>query len=579
MNIAASTSKQTILNSLLSEYSFGKIQSAINLNEEGLLAECRISGKKKDAGPFCGQMNFSFSPFRFDGTEAEEQSGQVLFTGKAFGGRPLLGIMQGGDKGEKARAVYSYSACVAQAMKDGVDLPSNGAGGVLYKQAKDKISLLFLPQKIFDFSARNASGSDCALLQNIWQDKNLSGPRALAFVRAVLIYQTLSNEFPFPAENLEARQADILDAKYLPLKNKVNGASQKLSEQLSYALEYGSSAFEAKLQESGLSQKNSGGEETKIEWLDKDFCLDELAKELGLSPDGSVHGVERKSPLSQKEFEEEAKKILGKKNARSKASRTIRRNRALFIIGVVLIAASLFFGHSVRRDKLSRPTTISLTALQSAEVFFSGLHSMDTILMQASSKGSQAQGIIDSVSNLYVASKMRDAFSQTVGTVSPETYVFREDLSDKWIYGITNFKLGENEQSLLDADNRKSAPALKERPTPLKAKDGEQKTIWASYYNVHNEGYQSDIQVQKTKGKVTLTFIKNRWLATSFDMASDEKIYSLEEFLEDRKNALKKTNGDAVEAAKLLKEKYEWIPSDKEMTAARIEYEIRMSQE
>ncbi len=574
MNIAASTEKQTILNSLLSESAFGKIQSAINLNEEGVLAECGAA----DGGLFSPSVRFEFKSFRFDGTEAEKESGQVLFTGKGFGGRPLLAIMQASDAGEKARAVYAYCACVTQAIKENVFLPANGAGGVLYKQTKGKASLLFLPESVFEFAAHNANAGDYAKLQAVWQDKNLRGHRAAAFVRAALVYHALSGQLPFPAENLEERQADILDARYLPLKNTVNGASEKLSGQLSYALEYGSAAFEQKMQESGLSAKN-GGDGAKIEWADKDFALEDLAAELGLAPDGSVHGVERKSAVSQKEFEEAAKKLLQKKSVRAKASRGLRRNRALFVTGIFLIAGSLFFGRSVRNDKLGRPTTVSLSARQTAEVFFSGLHSMNTILMQYSCKGKQAKGLVESVSNLYVASKMRDAFSQTVGTVTPEIYVYRSDLSNKWIYGITNFKLGEDSETLAQADNRKSAPTPKQKPVPLKAQNGETRILWASYYRVHNEGNESDISVEKTAGPVTLTFVKNRWLVTGLDLAAEESQCPLKEFLADREASLKAADGDAILAARSLRQKYEWIPNDKEMAAARIECETRMKRE
>ena len=573
MNIAASTEKQTILNSLLSEAAFGKIQSAINLNEEGVLAECA-------AGAFAPDARFLFKPFRFDGTEAEKESGQVLFTGKGFGGRTLLAIIQGGDKAQKARAAFAYSACAAQAIKEGIALPANGAGGVLYKETKNGASLLFLPQGIFEFAAHNAAAEDYAKLQAVWQDKNLSGARAVAYIRAVLIYQTLAGGLPFPALDLEERQADILDARYLPLKNKVNGANERLSGQLSYALEYGSAAFEAKMQESGLSAKNGAGDSSaKIEWLDKDFCLAELAAELGLAHDGSVAAFERKAIASQKDFEEEARRLLQKKSVKARASRSLRRNRALFIFGVFLIAASLFFGRSVRRDKLMRPTTISLNERETAELFFSGFHSMNTIVMQESSKGTEATQLIKSTANVHVSSKMRDAFSKTVGTVTPEIYVYRPDLSDKWIYGITNFMLGPDSTNMSEADNRKSAPTLKQKPVALKVKNGQTALLDISYFRVYNEGPQSDIKVEKVIGSVALTFTKNRWLVTGLSLDSREETFSIKEFLADREAALEAEQGDALMAAKKLKEKYKWIPSDKEMAAARIECETRMRQE
>ncbi|MBO7122923.1 MAG: hypothetical protein J6V90_06545 [Treponema sp.] len=584
MNIAASTQKRTFLNSLLSEAAFGKAQGAFDLNENGLLAECRTAAGQL----FSDKMTFSFRAFRFDGTEAEKQSGQVLFTGAGFGGRTLLAIMQADDQAQKARAVFAYAACVRQATIEGRSLPANGAGGVLYKETKNGAALLFLPQGIFEFAAHNAASEEYAKLQAVWQDKNLSGARAVSYVRAVLIYQALCGEFPFPAQDLEERQADILDARYLPLKNKINGVSAELSEQISYALEYGSAAFESKMQESGLSQKGSGdgqsipganGSSPKIEWLDKDFCLEELAAELGLAPDGSVHGVERKTSTSQKDFEEEARRLLQKKSVKAKASRSLRRNRALFIFGVFLIAISLFFGRSVRRDKLMRPTTISLSERETAELFFSGFHSTNTILMQESSKGKDASELIKSTANIHVSSKMRDAFSKTVGTVTPEIYVYRPDLSDKWIYGITNFALGSDSSNMKEADNRKSAPTLKQKPAALKVKNGQTALLNVSYYRVYNEGAQSDISVEKVLGTVSLTFAKNRWLVTGLDLKTQEAPCSIKEFLADREAALEAEQGDALLAARKLKEKYEWIPTDKEMAAARIECETRMRQE
>ncbi len=577
MNIAASAAKQTILNSLLSESAFGKIQAAIDLNEEGLLAESACGPDEL----FTQKARFSFKPFRFDGTEAEKQSGQVLFTGKGFGGRPLLAVLQSSDAAQKARAVFAYASCVTQAIKEGRALPANGAGGVLYKEAKGKASLLFLPQNIFEFSARNAASKDYSLLQAVWQDKNLLDARAPAFVRACVVYQALAGCFPFPAENMEERQADIFDAKYLPIQNSVNGINPRLAAQISYALEYGSAAFEQKLQESGLSKNGAGKGDggAKVEWLDKDFALAELAAELGLKADGSVAAVERKSAVSQKEFEEEAKKILGKKAARAGASRTLRRNRALFIAGVFLIAGSLFFGRSVRRDKLMRPTTISLSPRQTAEVFFSGLHTMNTILMQAASGGKSAKSLVESTSNIYVASKMRDAFSQTVGTVTPELYLYRPDLSDKWIFGITNFELGEDSSSLTQADNKKSAPLYKEKPVPLSVKNGSEKKLAVRFFRVHNEGGESDISVEKIQGSATLVFKKDRWLVNDITFPQDEKIYSMKEFADDRADAMQKADGDPIEAAKILRQKYEWIPSAREMAAARIEVETKMRQE
>lgn len=562
MNIVAGSKRKTVLNSFLNETDFGKIQRALDLNESGIFAECR--GKE-----FSSEMIFTFAPWKFTSTEVESQSALVLFTGSGFEGRTLLALMQSQSPFEKARAVFAYSACVTQAARQKVELPANGAGGILYGESDGKIALLFLPQKVFDFAARNTSEKDYAMIQGVWQDKaflsenkaDSSNPRALFFTRAVLVYSALSGEFPFPKENLEERQADILDANYLPLKNKVNGISDELSDLVAFDLERSSQAAEkGKVKEHG--DESARG-----------FCFDELAYELGLQKDGTVKEFHRESKIGKDEFDAQAKKILGKKNARTRTRRIVRRNAALLIAATILAIVALFVRQSAHKSSMLRPTTISLTAQESAEVFFSGMHDVDIVKMQVSSKGKKVQKILDSVGNIHVASKMRSAYSQGEVLLTPEFWLYRNELQDSWQFGITNFMLGEDSAQLAPADNRKVAPRLKERPVPQSEKDGTKKILAASFYRVHSEGPDSEIIAEKIYGNVELTFVKNRWLVTDSDLLSESENISFEEFNAQEKDALEQCGGDAIAAAEILREKYDWIPTSQAMHDARIEYE------
>lgn len=562
MNIVAGSKRKTVLNSFLNETDFGKIQRALDLNESGILAECR--GKE-----FSSEMIFTFAPWKFTSTEVESQSALVLFTGSGFEGRTLLALMQSQSPFEKARAVFAYSACVTQAARQKVELPANGAGGILYGESDGKIALLFLPQKVFDFAARNTSEKDYAMIQGVWQDKaflsenkaDSSNPRALFFTRAVLVYSALSGEFPFPKENLEERQADILDANYLPLKNKVNGISDELSDLVAFDLERSSQAAEkGKVKEHG--DESARG-----------FCFDELAYELGLQKDGTVKEFHRESKIGKDEFDAQAKKILGKKNARTRTRRIVRRNAALLIAATILAIVALFVRQSAHKSSMMRPTTISLTARESAEVFFSGMHDVDIVKMQVSSKGKKVQKILDSVGNIHVASKMRSAYSQGEVLLTPEFWLYRNELQDSWQFGITNFMLGEDSAQLAPADNRKVAPRLKERPVPQSEKDGTKKILAVSFYRVHSEGPDSEIIAEKIYGNVELTFVKNRWLVTDSDLLSESENISFEEFNAQKKDALEQCGGDAIAAAEILRKKYDWIPTSQAMHDARIEYE------
>lgn len=564
MNIVAGNKRQTILNSFLSEYSFGKIQYTLNLNDAGILAE----SEKKE---FSQNLNFKFSEWKFSGTESEPKSGNVLFTGKGFEGRTILAILQSNSKGEKARAIFAYSACVAQAVKQGAELPANGAGGILYGETKNKIRILFLPPNIFEFSARNAGDSEYQKLQGVWQDQNFlsknkndaNNARALLFTRAVFIYNALSGELPFPKENLEERQADILDANYLPLENKINGVSEILSNALSFDLERASS--------------KSDSAQIKEQLLDgeRNFCFEELRRELALEKNGDVADAQRKPKLSDAEFKALAKKILSQKNTRAEASRTFRRNATQFTVGVILLIAILITSHYIRKDNLTKPTTLSLSARETVEVFFTGMHTVDINLMQYSSKGKSAQHLSDSVGNIHVASKMRSAYSQESGILSPEMWLYEPELQDSWQFGLTNFLLGENGTSLEAADNRKIAPRRLEKPAPISEKNGAKKTFDISFFRVHSEGPESDISAEKFWGTVETTFVKNRWLLTEANLNSEENKISMREFEAERKSALEQSGGDAIAAAEILREKYEWIPTQAAMHNAQIEYETQ----
>ncbi|MDE5581774.1 MAG: hypothetical protein K2I95_10205 [Treponemataceae bacterium] len=387
--------------------------------------------------------------------------------------------------------------------------------------------------------------------------------RALFFTRAVFIYNALSGELPFPKENLEERQADILDANYLPLENKINGVSEILSNALSFDLERASSKSDS----TQIKEQLPDGE--------RNFCFEELRREFALEKNGDVADAQRKPKLSDEEFKALAKKILGKKNTRAEASRAFRRNATQFTVGVILLIAILITSHYIRKDNLTKPTTLSLSARETVEVFFTGMHTIDTNLMQYSSNGKSAQRLSDSVGNIHVASKMRSAYSQESGILSPEMWLYKPELQDSWQFGLTNFLLGENGTSLEAANNRKVAPRRIEKPEPISEKNGAKKTFDISFFRVHSEGPESDISAEKFWGTAETTFVKNRWLLTEANLNSEENKIPMQEFEAERKTALEQSGGDAILAAEILREKYEWIPTQAAMHNAQIEYETQ----
>lgn len=577
MNIAAGSEKKTILNSLLTESAFSKIVLTLNLAEKGILA-------KADGKIFSpDKLKFTFTEWSFEGTTVEDQSNEVMFEGKGFEGRPLLAVLQSNQQAVKARAVFSLAACIGQALKENISLPANGAGGILYRENNGKPEFLFLPENLFEKASANASGENYAELQGFWLDKSFFSDneacynknRALSFIRAAVIYNALTEELPFPEIDTEARQTDILDASYLPLKNKINGISEKLSDTISYALEYGSEAFSKEREASGLSVNK-----TEIKYADIDFPLEELSGELGLKEDGSIQIREHTKLLSDEEFEKQNQKFISKKKSKTDRTRFVRRNIASLVIAGIITVLVLAGVRSIYKESLSKPTSISLNETQTVEAFFSGLHNMDINLMSAVSAGKGVKPMIDSVSNVYVSSKMRSAYQLSTGTLTPEFWLYRhQQLPEYYQYGITGFEITEN-GTVTEGNSRFAAPKKKSRPEPVSRKedgspvnegDTAQKTV--SFNLVHSEGPQFPIISCRTSGYVTLWFHKNRWLVTGVEMSQTEESYNQEEFNSDFNKYIEETDGDILATAVKLSEKYPWVPGQKAIRQARIEYE------
>ena len=70
-------------------------------------------------------------------------------------------------------------------------------------------------------------------------------------------------------------------------------------------------------------------------------------------------------------------------------------------------------------------------------------------------------------------------------------------------------------------------------------------------------------------------FVKNRWLLTEANLNSEENKIPMQEFEAERKSAFEQSGGDAIAAAEILREKYEWIPTQAAMHNAQIEYETQ----
>lgn len=550
MNIAFSTKEETTLNTGLKENAFCKTRLSMHLGNEGMIAEADAKEL------FCGKGNFTFSPWIFSGTKIDNKTENVFFTGSGFDSTTLFEILNSENQTLKMQSTFAVISCITDALQKNIPLVASGAGGILESFTKDsKVKILFLPPILFEQSILNAAKKDYAENQGQWLNKNLDSFASLIFLRSVIAYKALSNKMPFTKEDTSDIQTDILDKNYSRLVDEVNGISIPLSNAVSDGIEF------------NLSEKETSQNE-------KDFPLDVLKTEIGLQDNGEVLDVVRTTKISDSEFKTENEKRRKTQIRKIERKRIIRRNTTIILGSLLLLAFISNFSFLRYRDSLKSPTSVSLTSVQTMQAFYTGMHNQDISLMQKMAKGKNPNRYTDIVSHMYVTTKTRAAYELSTGTLTPELWLYRHDLKTYWQFGITNLLI-DGKTASYDF----TSPKKGDKNLALKIEDekpilsGDTKNHAISYYMVFSQGLDAPITIEKYSGTLTLTYKKDRWLITKIDLENISLSEDMSNFESDYTSALEQSLSNPVDAVKLLRAKYPWLPD--EITMQKIESEVK----
>jgi hypothetical protein len=541
----------------LNEYAFSKTGFSALITECGYIAEAD--------GTLSPETVFTFKPWYFSGikTIGNGDDAHVFFCGEGFSGKPLSDIL---SLRTYERASASFAACLAisQASREHRFEEVPGAGGIYASVPggqTGKISLLFLPPRLFENISACRGRELYSALQGAWISKPLRTPAsALSFTAAVIAYRAVTGNLPYPSADETERNADMLDRNYLRLEHAVNGISPALAESIDSALDAPWAARQKKApQEIPVKALPAGA----------------LFTELGLgSSDGTLLTPEHPDALSEELFRKKVDSYYKAKEQQVKTGRAIRRNTAVitgtFLVAAVIAAAA--FGKY--REDLTKPTSRGLTSSQTVQAFYMGIHTQDVELLSCISSGRDANRYSDTVSQFYVTSKMRDTYQIASAIVTPESWMFfqaRDKTPEKrGVFGITSFMI----------DGSEAVPAVKvpkrgDRTHPVTGGTGAPFAKNATavhtvrYYLVHTEGENNDFYTEYHTDIVTLTWKGDRWIVTGIKETVQESTTLNSVFLADYQKALETFSGDPAAAVSFLKPQYPWLPDNEVMLKAR----------
>ena len=512
--------KKIRLNSNLDETMFGKTKSSLLLEETGILAE-------KNGGKWN-----KFSEWKFDEIKTEDE--KVYFCGN-FSGKTLLSLIETEppESLKTDEAVFAVCEIYANAIEENVKIPCNGAAGILVNLEEGKI--LLLPEKTFDRAAANFGKNLYNYFQNDWRDFIATGNSAAGFALGTMAYFAAAKKLPYSEEN----DKKISDRNFIPLEQEINGINKNLAAAVDSLL-------------LGKTLKNP-------------FPLDELKKQ--------IFGKEsEKHKIPEAEFEKKAQKFRAAQRSRLKRLRFVRKNiavvAAVLCAGIFITVAVL----SIAGENAKKPSAIGLDSAQVTEVFYKGIHTMDTDLMLCAAKDCpEAQGYISKVPQIYITTQMKSAYNFDSGISTPENWFFFEPDSTKayshYIYGITNFSIdGKNSALEIKVPTKKNHPARKvysEDGSRTKIEKSPDATHTVKYFLVHNQ--DNLIQAEEFTTTATLRFSGKAWTITKLDQTSSSEFYSPLQVSLDFKQALSEHQGNEIAAVDSLRKKYPWLPTKKSM--------------
>ena len=509
------------LDSRMSGNVFVKAGFAGKIRENGLLAE------------FNGET-WNFSLWNFDGTVSsadlkEFSQGKdetVFLEGSCFAGFSLSECFESFDEKDSIKACSLVCNALDSLDESNLPLSLVGAGGIIV--SKDFSKVLFLPKNLLEASLSSLGEENFSELYGKYLNPVFSGKAAVHFLQAVIVYKAICGKFPFAEKNASSREVDIRDLNYCPLRYAVFGVDEKI-------LLFTENAFAGK---------------------DCSFPKEEFS------------ALELKEPSSSdlEKFKAESQKFLLSQEKRIRAKRWLRAKSTVIKICAAVFIFAIAAVVSLYRTFLEKRTTKGLTSLQTVEMYYSAVNLLDVDSARASSAKSLG-GRVDRLANIFVTGKTSSMYNAGNDLVPPSVWLVKNQLSHN-IYGISNFTVDGNPcRTFFKGQRRKENPAAIFEENGQKIFSGEKKEYQVEFFIFDSLGEDS-LCVSLQKEKVSLEFKKDRWIITGIQTEIESRFLKFSELKTEYSAAMENCGGDVFACASVLRQKYDFIPTDQEITDA-----------
>ena len=517
---------------------FVKARLAERMEEKGLLAENKN-----------GVWNFS--PWKFSGTL--EENNRVYLEGNAFEGKTLSFLLKEDGEAEKVFIRSFMVTLIEEMISDKVSYSSVFSEGVFVSSDLQKV--IFVPEFLFKSAYSFLSEEEKVSSGLFYVNLNLKKVPCLRFTQSAFAYEALAGALPYSAQTEDELLCSMRETDYKCITNLIYGLTPEVSSYIDEALSL--NPLDAK----------------KLRrFLQKRFPMEDFYMECGLDyngtlKDGKLQEVKRSSVLSRESFRKKAERNQKRKEQAIKRKRYLNSHSTAIAVFSVIFAVVGILTYSAVSAARKRPSTNGLTSLETVEYYYSSFNALNLEGTMYSSEGKQMVQRENRLSSVYVTSKIGSAYDTKTETKDFASWLFyaRDSYS---IFGLSQFTVDSKPATLYRKASRK-----KDKVRPLTEEDGkllsegDTRTYSVHYYLV-NGAVDCELLVEDCYDTVTVVYKNGRWLVCSIVPESTGKEYSREEFVKDYMTALEENPEGLEKVVTVLSEKYEFMPSFSELSAA-----------
>lgn len=441
------------------------------------------------------------------------------FWGPNFDGESLLDIVMGDKRNAWNILHHTISSINKAAAAEKISpafLTALGAAGPIAILCGADKSILFLPGDLCSRCASNQGEKKEIAYRLAWihPDHRLHNPmRAISFMAGICAYRILSGAMPFDSDDPDNKSESLSEKMRNGIFEGLLFACPSLKPAATHAVD------------SLITATSAASTETLLAFS---------------SDIDSLYDPARTNIEETESFQAKKKAAKRKRESGLNRKRFFRKRSSILIIVGIIAGMGGIIGLTLFNDIKDKPNTLNMSTTEIVQGYYEGIGNLDQEISTTYAVKGLKTDYDSFVTNLYVTSKMREAYERNGGLLSPTELFINKETNDRMIFGLTRLQIENITES--EAESQFTVSFY----------------IWMPYADEQSEN-QVQLSVYLYEDIISLQWIKDRWLVS---LIEPTKRILVEKDAENLLNAIKNDSAD----------EFPWSPSMFEIQKLKDQY-------